>query len=64
MSYYWTAVVQFTAGVNLSFLHNVHTDPVAHTILLLFIAYPGKSAPNLKLTTHFHLEPRLRMVEL
>jgi hypothetical protein len=54
----WTSGVQFSAGAVMGFfsLHRVHTGSGAH---ILYYGYRGLSGRGVKLTTHFHLVPKL-----
>jgi hypothetical protein len=65
----WTVEVLFAGGArDLSLLHGVQTGSGAHPasyIMGIEGSFPGdKSGCCVKLTTHLHLMPRSRMVEI
>jgi hypothetical protein len=64
----WMAEVQLPAGIrDLSLFHSVQTNTGVHPALYPVGAggfFPGVSYRGVKLTTHFNIVLRLRMVEL
>jgi hypothetical protein len=64
----WTVGVRFPAEArDFHLLHNVQTGAGAHPAfspMCTGVLFAGESGRGLKVTTHLHLVPRSRMVEL